>query len=108
MKREVENVVVGLFVFQWKLSLRKKSSAYKNTDQQEFAQEKVCVEFPSSKISILLNHCQTFLTVCAENMVVNQEDKISVNDSLYCCRCLFSCTCEAFASQCHLSQEKGI
>lgn len=43
LKERQYSSILLLFLFQWKIFLRKKLSVYKNTDQREFALEKVHV-----------------------------------------------------------------
>lgn len=74
-----------LFYFQWKIFLRKKLSVYKNTDQQEFALEKVlvCRILKITFIHFPYQLSKICIDVSAKNKVAFHGNIFYVDDNCY-------------------------
>ena len=76
-----------LVFFQWKIFLRKKLSVYKNTDQQEFALEKVCVCKIVLEIKYNIHFSYQLSKICidisAKNKMTCQGNASHVDDDFY-------------------------
>ena len=77
-------LMLPLVFFQWKIFLRKKLSVYKNTDQQEFALEKVCVCKIVLEIKYNMHFSYQLSKICidisAKNKITCQGNASHVDD----------------------------